>query len=167
MNEHVHIEPTIGRVVMVNYKGLVTAGIITGVLPGQMPDAVPYRILVSVQSPVKGGTPMTEEMYLLEDCDPRPEGDAIYAFWMPYQKQQAARQQKVGVNPPSHVERMQVELAELVERLKRLDAFVTLTDSEAQKVFDSLSLSEQRLLIEQRDAMQTYAEKLAARISLA
>jgi hypothetical protein len=77
----------------------------------------------------------------------------------------------------SHVDRMKTELAELVERLKKLDAFVEAPEpsfngimtipSPKPNTFASLSVLEQQLMREQRSAMKTYAEKLAARISLA
>lgn len=61
----------------------------------------------------------------------------------------------------SYFKRMCVEIAELDERITKLEAF-TRTDK-----FDAINLTDQRLLIVQLHAMKTYASVLTFRIARA
>lgn len=150
------IEPTVGRNVHFYdadgrgpFVALITE--VTG------PNHVRIRAF-DVFDAVAGRIDFSGEVRLLQ-ADHEPERGVARCEWMPYQVGQAA---KASDSSLPHVQRMQLELKELVERLQRLSAF--LHDEANQNKLDPL---QHRLMFEQLNAMKAYAETLAARIALA
>jgi hypothetical protein len=108
--------------------------------------------------PILADEDPNEPGYLVEYLDGGKSNDARhegYISWSP-----ADVFEKAYRLCGSHVERMAIEMDELVERGDKLNAFMQ------TPTFDLLSEEEQFLLIAQMGTMTTYASLLARRISI-
>lgn len=65
----------------------------------------------------------------------------------------------VASEPSCYVERVKLELAELTEKLNKLDEFIT------SEHFTGLAIDEQNLLVEQSRYMENYADVLVRRLA--
>lgn len=96
-----------------------------------------------------------------------PPAIGAYCDWMPFQKGQAKAQETIGGGGPpvpAHVERMKVELQELMDRTAKLGSFIC---GDGRATFDGLTQQEQQLLVDQYEAMKRYQECLSARYLIA
>ncbi|AAQ81434.1 hypothetical protein [Aeromonas phage Riv-10] len=62
----------------------------------------------------------------------------------------------------SHIDRMQVELRDLTDKIVALDSFIG-----GSPIFPQLEFAQQELMVQQLDAMKAYQLILSARIDLA
>ena len=97
---------------------------------------------------------------LLQDTD-APPLVGVYAEWMPFQKGQAK-----AAAVPEFVQRMIDERAALAEKVIKLGEFISPAGAPDSSIFSQLPHIEQRLMIEQFNAMETYLQALSARLAL-
>ena len=96
---------------------------------------------------------------LLADDEKIPNVGA-YCDWMPFQKGQAKAQ-----DVPDYVQRMIDERAALADKVVKLGEFISPSSSQ-NTTFSTLPHIEQRLMVEQFNAMETYLQALSARLAL-
>lgn len=97
---------------------------------------------------------------LLADGEEAPSLGA-YCDWMPFQKGQAKAQEV-----PDYVQRMIDERAALADKVIKLGEFISPAGAPNSSVFGALPHIEQRLMVEQFNAMETYLQALSARLAL-
>ena len=101
---------------------------------------------------------------LLQDTD-APPLVGPYAEWMPFQKGQA-KAQAAQSDTPDYVQRMIEERQALATKVIKLGEFISPAGAPDRSIFSQLLHIEQRLLIEQFNAMETYLQALSARLAL-
>ena len=101
---------------------------------------------------------------LLADGETPPTIGA-YCDWMPFQKGQA-KAQAAQSDTPDYVQRMIEERQALADKVIKLGEFISPANPEIASPFASLPHIEQRLMVEQFNAMETYLQALSARLAL-